>query len=371
MSKRPISLRWKVSISVSLLVVAVAGAVAVALIRDQSYFLAREGEKRVAALAESLALNARDPLLLGDELRLGPVIQSVTRDPDVRYAYAADHRGTVVFHSEAALIGSARAALAPPAPGRVLEAVLPVVIEGTEVGSAVVGLDRGFIDQAVAAAAGGLLLPLVAGALLGVAGVFLLTGLHVRRLEALEGAVRALGAGRAPGRVEVGGRDEVARLAAHFNDMVAQLRSAREEIETGFTETVSALAAAIEAKDAYTRGHCERVARVSLAIAERLGLAGAELKDLVLAAILHDVGKIGVRAGVLAKNGRLEEAEFENMRRHPEIGERILQPLTLSGSGRDLCSLPSRALGRHRLPREAPGRRHPAAGPHHPPGGRL
>ena len=72
-----VSLRWKVAFSVSILLLLVTGAVAFALIRYERIYLTAEGDKRVRLLAENLALNARDPLLIGDELRLGPITQSV------------------------------------------------------------------------------------------------------------------------------------------------------------------------------------------------------------------------------------------------------------------------------------------------------
>ena len=103
-----VSFRWKMALSVSLLLMAVAGAVATALIRSERFFLTEEAEKRVGALAEYLAVSARDPLLAGDELRLGAVTLSVIRDPDARYAYLIDHQGTVVYHSDSNWIGKIR-----------------------------------------------------------------------------------------------------------------------------------------------------------------------------------------------------------------------------------------------------------------------
>jgi len=110
--------------------------------------------------------------------------------------------------------------------------------------------------------------------------------------------------------------------------MVTQLHTTRKQIEKNFKETISALAEAVEAKDAYTRGHCDRVARVSVALAKRVGLDAALCMELELAAILHDVGKIGVDEGVVGKFGPLSQDEARNMRHHPEIGARILSPLS-------------------------------------------
>lgn len=321
-------LRWKVTLSVSLLLVLVSGAVALALIRYERDFLKQEGEKRVLALAENLALNARDPLLAVDELRLASLAHSVMRDVDARYAYISDHDGRVLYHPNVELIGQ----ILPiqgfsPAPD-VLEAQVAIRAEDTQIGTAVVGLDAAFITRALKATALGLLVPLCLGTLAGVLGIFLLTGVQVRRLETLERAVQALAKGNTLARAEVGGQDEIARLAAHFNVMVSRLHVTQGKVERGFTETVSSLAAAIEANDSYTRGHCERVARISTAIGARLEMPSEDLKDLELAAILHDIGKIGVPAEVLAKKGPLDDSELKAMQQHPEIGATILSPIS-------------------------------------------
>ncbi len=90
---------------------------------------------------------------------------------------------------------------------------------------------------------------------------------------------------------------------------------------------VTALANAIEAKDAPTERHCERLALLSVRLGSRLGLSTAELDAVTYGALLHDVGKIGVPDAVLAKADALSEEEWALIRRHPEIGERICAPL--------------------------------------------
>lgn len=100
-----------------------------------------------------------------------------------------------------------------------------------------------------------------------------------------------------------------------------------EEQQASYLSTVQALISAVEASDAYTRGHSERVTRYSLAIARTLGLPAPALKRLEQAAILHDVGKIGIDAALLHKQGRLSEEDFQTLRRHPAIGVHILEPI--------------------------------------------
>lgn len=85
-----------------------------------------------------------------------------------------------------------------------------------------------------------------------------------------------------------------------------------------------ALTSAVDAKDAYTCGHSERVALLSRNLAQHVGLTDADVEQIYMAGLLHDVGKIGVPESVLQKAGRLTADEFEHMKKHPEIGARIL-----------------------------------------------
>ncbi len=90
-----------------------------------------------------------------------------------------------------------------------------------------------------------------------------------------------------------------------------------------------ALIHAIEAKDLYTGGHLRRVSEYAVAVGEKLGLRGRDLETLHYASLLHDVGKLGVPESVLRKEGPLDPMETEVMRRHPEIGARMLEKLDL------------------------------------------
>lgn len=100
-----------------------------------------------------------------------------------------------------------------------------------------------------------------------------------------------------------------------------------KKIEEVNVQTVSALAAAIDAKDTYTNGHSSRVAEYSRMIASRLGYSEARKNEIYMMALLHDVGKIGVPDTVINKAGKLTDEEFELIKAHPAIGSRILQSI--------------------------------------------
>lgn len=104
-----------------------------------------------------------------------------------------------------------------------------------------------------------------------------------------------------------------------------------EETQRTYYDTLRSLAGALEARDSYTRGHSERVARLAMRIAEKLGLPEEDRKEIYSAALLHDIGKIGVRDEVLLKPGRLTAEEMSVIRGHPIFGDAILGPLKFLG----------------------------------------
>jgi HD-GYP domain-containing protein (c-di-GMP phosphodiesterase class II) len=97
-----------------------------------------------------------------------------------------------------------------------------------------------------------------------------------------------------------------------------------ERVRKSSRDLVAALSKSMEAKDYYTGGHIERVAAVSVALAERLGYQGEELEAIELGALVHDIGKVGVPEVILNKPGPLDPEEWEVMKRHPVISDYIL-----------------------------------------------
>lgn len=151
--------------------------------------------------------------------------------------------------------------------------------------------------------------------------------------ELAEGAQR-IAAGDFSQRIRIFGRTELGELGASFNQMTDQVerfisdlqRSAHENHEL-FLGTVKALAAAIDGKDPYTRGHSERVSRFSVATAQALGLPDEEIEKIRISALLHDVGKIGIDDRVLKKPSALTDEEFEIMKTHPQKGFKIMSQI--------------------------------------------
>ena len=135
-------------------------------------------------------------------------------------------------------------------------------------------------------------------------------------------------------RIEIRSKTELGDLGNSFNLMTDQIQHFIQDLQRSATEnrelflgTVKALAAAIDGKDPYTRGHSERVSRVSMAIAQRLGLSDEECEKIRVSALLHDVGKIGIDDKVLKKPAALTDEEYEVMKQHPQKGYKILSQI--------------------------------------------
>ncbi|MET0607377.1 MAG: diguanylate cyclase [Gaiellaceae bacterium] len=124
--------------------------------------------------------------------------------------------------------------------------------------------------------------------------------------------------------------EEILRLLRGISDQAAvALERARsyENLEETFVSTIEALANALEANDEYTSSHTRWITDMALRVGETLGLEGNDLKQLELGALFHDIGKIGIPTSILLKPGPLTADERSIMEMHPELGERILEPI--------------------------------------------
>ncbi|MCP5057878.1 MAG: response regulator [bacterium] len=116
-------------------------------------------------------------------------------------------------------------------------------------------------------------------------------------------------------------------LEGKVRDRTRQLAEKHQELRIAYVQTIRALAEAVDAKDAYTRGHSERVGVYASKMGREIGLPKEVIERVYISGLLHDVGKIGVRDAVIGKPDRLTPEEYEEMKMHPEIGARILQPV--------------------------------------------
>lgn len=159
----------------------------------------------------------------------------------------------------------------------------------------------------------------VAGRLIGMLNVFSFS----RSKKFDEGARKMLSvlASRAASAIEN------ARLYDDLLERNDELKQANSHLEVNYQQTVLGFAQALEESDRYTRGHSERVSGYSGLLAERLGMTQQEVRGVVQAGLMHDIGKIGIRYDMLNKPGRLTDEEVSVFREHPNKGKRIMEPI--------------------------------------------
>ncbi|NTX08143.1 HD domain-containing protein [Myxococcus sp. CA051A] len=162
-----------------------------------------------------------------------------------------------------------------------------------------------------------------------------------RPLKVFTDGALELARGKFGVEVKIPQKNEVGELAQTFNYMSKQLlaydmenRGLYESLEKGYLETIVALANSIDSKDAYTRGHSQRVGDLSVEIGRELNLTERELRQLQYGGILHDIGKIGIVESILCKQTKLTDQEMAIMREHPAIGDAIIGPVSFLGAVR-------------------------------------
>jgi HD-GYP domain-containing protein (c-di-GMP phosphodiesterase class II) len=133
--------------------------------------------------------------------------------------------------------------------------------------------------------------------------------------------------------------EQLDRYAAELRASVRRERQRTRELAESYMATVRALAGAVEARDAYTAHHADRVTAYGLELAAASGMDLVEGFELECSFLLHDIGKVAIPDGILFKAGTLDRREREVMERHPVIGEEIISDISFLG--------PARALVRH------------------------
>lgn len=110
-----------------------------------------------------------------------------------------------------------------------------------------------------------------------------------------------------------------------------------EQIKNSYVSTIASLVKSLEAKDKYTKGHSEEVAYYSVMIGKNLGFSEDEIEILRNSSYLHDLGKLGIKDEILLKPSKLNEQEFEIIKKHPLITVQILEPLNLKKEEKEAC----------------------------------
>jgi HD-GYP domain-containing protein (c-di-GMP phosphodiesterase class II) len=147
----------------------------------------------------------------------------------------------------------------------------------------------------------------------------------IEPIRQLADATRFIAKGDLDYQVEVKGSDEIAALAGSFNSMVRNLSQSREKLHNYFYRVMQSLVRLLEAKDAYTKGHSERVSDYAGRIAESMGFDSEKVERIKEISHLHDIGKLVIHENVLNKKGPLTDQEWKMIKEHPALGEEVLK----------------------------------------------
>ena len=139
--------------------------------------------------------------------------------------------------------------------------------------------------------------------------------------------IRSIERALAKRRIELTRKRYQKKLERKVRDRTTELRTALKDIATTYQNTLLALVSALDAREHETSDHSQRVVQYTSAIATRMGIGGTELDEICRGALLHDIGKIGVPDAVLLKPGKLTPEEWVEMRKHPDIGFAMIQPI--------------------------------------------
>lgn len=342
-----VGIKFKLSLITFLLVTAAITVSSFIVMGIMDTFLLGELVKRGLSMSRGAADAAGYSILAHDRLSLDNLVAKIREhQADIRYAAVVDQNETVMAHSDMKMTGTkflplvgeeinntdgslvARVATA----GKVsYEFRSPIRFATKEIGSFHLAIDGTVLAAAQQAARRKVALTAAVIIILSVAGAFFIARIFTTPIKRLADSVSRLKSGSYQGKIQVTLRDELGELTRNFNDMAHVILTQRDKLkeyahglEESYLSTVKILATSIDARDDYTLQHSTRVAALSLLIGEKLNLSGDELRELEVAALVHDLGKIRIPDQVLKKAGVLDKEERQLLRQHPRDGAEIL-----------------------------------------------
>ena len=341
-------IRVKASLFVLLLLISTAVVFSLITLRIMNQRIFDEVIKRAETLCRGAASTAGYALISQDLLGLDNIVFKIkSSNSDIEYMAIISLDGEILVHSDTKRTGepfrpaagdllrkgedgTTVSEIRGPVRG-LIEVRTPIAFLEKHLGSAVLAVNKAVLVEARREARNRILAVFGLLLLVGVASSVLLTSFLTRPVRELSAGVAELKEGKRRRPLRVYSRDELGRLTESFNDMTALITSQKDtlsryaqDLEEAYVSTVRVLAAAIDARDTYTLGHSTRVAQFSLALGRELGLVPAQLEELEIACLFHDVGKIKIPDSILLKKGKLDTPEKREMMRHTEYGTEIL-----------------------------------------------
>lgn len=345
---RSASLRFKIAFFVVILMTSTSFALSIVTVQIMNNYILNEIIKRGESVGKSIAASAGYNLLSKDLLGLDNLVfKAKSSNSDMLYVAIVDLNMKTVVHSAAEMIGETK----PVAQGQlfreaadgttvkelinssdsIFEILCPIVFMKKSLGSVVIGMNKSILLEAQRKVSSMILIVFGIIVVLGMFASSLLASFLIKPIKELSAGVEELKYGTAKKPLRIYSQDELGKLTRNFNEMSALIADQRgkltkyaRDLEDAYVSMVKVVAAAIDARDSYTHGHSARVAQLSLLLGKQLGLPKADLRDLEVACLFHDVGKIKTPDSILLKRGKLSEAEYKEMMQHVEYGASIL-----------------------------------------------
>ncbi|GBD99667.1 cyclic di-GMP phosphodiesterase response regulator RpfG [bacterium BMS3Abin07] len=342
-------IRFKLSVVIFLLIAAITTASSFVVTDILYHFIQDELIKRGFSIGSSVAQSAGYSMLSDDSLALDNLASKLKgSEDDILFVSVTDKEGKIVADSNLGMKGTTfnvekGKLLRKKRDGsRVWEYKgnqkegyvfsVPIVFADRNLGEFYIGIGTESLVAAQSVARRKIITVSLFVLLIGAVGIFFLSAFITKPIERLSEGVSKLSTGEYSGEIRVVSRDELGQLTRSFNQMAQLITDQKSNLERhargledAYVATVKVLATAIDARDPRTLGHSARVARLSVLLGERAGLRYEELKDLEMACLFHDVGKIRTPDSILHKEGSLSDEETLIMMKHTVDGADILK----------------------------------------------
>lgn len=345
---RHISLRFKIALFVVILMTCTSFVLSIITVQVMNDYLKNEIIKRAESVGKSVAASAGYSLLSRDLLGLDNLVfKAKSSNNDIEYVAIVTPDNKTIVHSEMAMSekilpqGSGRFIRKSPdgttvkelprSLDSIFEISCPVVFMNKPMGSVVLAINKSVLLQAQADIRTRIFIVFGIILILGTIASVLLASFIIKPIAELSAGVSQLKNGISKSPLKIYADDELGKLTINFNEMSStiaeqqsKLNKYARDLEEAYVSIVRVVAAAIDAKDHYTQGHSARVSQLSLLIGEAIGLSAEDLKDLDVACLFHDVGKIKTPDSILLKPAGLNKPEYEEMIQHVQDGADIL-----------------------------------------------
>ena len=343
-----LSIRFRLVVFVLLLVIVATFSVSFIVMRIMDAVLMESLVKRGTAVTQAIAIPAGYSFLTNDRLAMDNLVAQAQRSQSgLIYVAILDLEQKILAHNELDRVGSSFTFLAgeplqPEVESPVIKGAYkglesyefsrPIHFAGQHIGNVVLGISAEQLIASRATAHQKIITVAVLVSLLAFFGAMMISLRFTTPVARLAEGFTRLQKEEQLDDIPVCSRNELGILTHNFNELVRTIKQQKEslqsyaaDLESSYNDIVRILAAALDARDNYTYGHSARVAQLATEVGKKLALDKEELKELELACLLHDIGKIHVPDAVLNKQEKLNRDEYMEITKHPVQGSQILE----------------------------------------------